>query len=535
MISQISGLRDLKLANNMLDGPLPACFSDLANLEILDLHGNKISSLPPDLANLTRLRVLNVGENRLEALPFAVLAEMPLVELVARSNKLAGTLIEGDVSALPTLQTLDVSANQLSRVVAAGRVIALPALQQFTLSLNRLQALPDVTTWTSLATLLAAENAIAEIPEGFTSLDRLRSVDLSSNDIRVVPAEVGRMDNLAVLRLSGNPLRDRKFASMSTEDLKDALAARLEPPPPYHVGIAQSVDAAFEEETKPAVVPEHDHDDDDGRSSGFDNYATPPTSAPHSPARSRAGTLSTATPRTQTPSQQSWPVKAGGLLDRSHTGSATLHPVICARVAAEHRVDRAHLHHNLFATLPEGLSFFAGTLTALSLAHNQLVGETYLSDVVLELPALRELNLSANHITGLGPLVANLDAPGLEKLDVSMNRITALPASPPLREAFPNLAVLLAANNHLVELEPEAISGMKVVDVASNDIAHLNPRIGLLGGAGGLERFEVMGNRFRVPRYSVIERGTEATLRWLRGRVPVAEGARREWSDEDVD
>ena len=44
----------------------------------------------------------------------------------------------------------------------------------------------------------------------------------------------------------------------------------------------------------------------------------------------------------------------------------------------------------------------------------------------------------------------------------------------------------------------------------------LNPRIGLLGGEGGLKRLEVMGNRFRVPRWSVLERGTDATLRWLR-------------------
>ncbi len=120
--------------------------------------------------------------------------------------------------------------------------------------------------------------------------------------------------------------------------------------------------------------------DDDGNdgSSDFDHYATPPTSAPQSPTegRSRAATLSS----------QTWPVRPGGILDRSGTESSTLHPVVCSRVAAEHRITQVHLNRNLFSTLPEGFSFFAATLTALSLAHNQLVGEAYLCEA-LELPA----------------------------------------------------------------------------------------------------------------------------------------------------
>ncbi|PKS10950.1 hypothetical protein jhhlp_002709 [Lomentospora prolificans] len=535
VISQISALRDLKLANNSLSGPLPSSFSDLEHLEILDLHGNKVSELPADLDRVGRLRILNIGENDFTSLPFECLAKLPLTELIVRSNKLSGTLIDADVSTLSSLQTLDVSSNQLTRIVPPGRSIGLPALHQLTLSMNRLQGLPDVSSWTSLVTLSADENSIPEIPEGFTSLDRLRHVDFTSNDIRVIPPEVARMDNLAMLRIAGNPLRDKKFSSISTDELKDILSARLEPPPPYHVGAADSVEAHFEE-TKPVAQPFpaasipgtapgqslRPASDEDSRSD-MDDYATPPTSAPHSPARSRAHTLaSQPRSRAQTLSNQTWPVKVGGLLDRSSTSSSTLHPVVCSKVASEHRINEVQLHHNLFSTLPEGLSFFAESLTALSLAHNQLMGETYLAES-LELPALRELNLANNHITNLVPLATHLKAPDLEKLDVSFNRVAGLPTD--LRTSFPKLAVLLVANNHLIELDPEAIRGMRIVDASNNDIAHLNPRIGLLGGPGGLERLDVMGNRFRVPRFSVLERGTDATLRWLRGRVPAGEAA----------
>ncbi|KAK1836770.1 hypothetical protein QBC39DRAFT_429799 [Podospora conica] len=523
VVCQVSSLRDLKLGGNLLYGPLDPCFTKLANLEILDLHGNNIASLPSNFGELSRLRILNISENSFESLPWEIFATLPLTELAARKNQLRGTLIPDSVEALPALKNLDVSSNQLTHVCSDGKSVSLPALTQICLSMNRLQTLPDVSSWTNMHTLAADENSINAIPEGFTGLGQLRSVDLSSNDVRVVPAEIGRMENLTSLRLSGNPLREKKFSTMSTDEMKGILAQRLEPPPEH---LEPKTEPAADEPAINTGVRSADasagYDIDDSRSDG-DDFATPPTSMPGSPARSRSHTLS----------NQTWPVKPGGILDRSNTQSSSLHPVISSKVAANHKVFEIQLHHNLFTTLPESLTFFAATLSALSLSHNQLVGETYMGGEGLDLPSLKELNLASNHITGLGPLIAHLRAPKLTKIDVSCNRLASLPAGTQLRDAFPSLTVLLMGNNHLADLDPEAIKGLKVVDAGNNDIAHLNPRIGLLGGAGGLERLEVGGNRFRVPRFNVLERGTEATLRWLRGRVPVAEMAA--WKGEDGD
>lgn len=538
-ISQITSLKDVKLGGNLFWGTLEPCFGRLVNLEILDLHGNSLQALPPSFSELHRLRILNLSENSFESLPFDVLSKLPLTELNARKNKLTGTLIDDGVEVLPALQNLDVSSNQLTSLARPNAVLAMPALSQLCVSVNRLQALPDVTSWFELINLAADENNIKAFPDGFTSLQKLRSADFSSNDIRTVPAEIALMDSLTLLRLSGNPLRDKKFVSATIEELKDALSARIPPPPTesdeYNGSNGPIAEALTSNEVSPldnafddtnssssrAARARGDHDEESRTDT--DDFATPPTSVPTSPARNRSAQSSALV----------WPVKAGGVLDRSHEESSSLHPVACSKVAMDNVILEIQLHHNLFSAMPESLSFFADSLTRLSLAHNQLVGESYLNvGEGLDLPSLKELNLSSNHITGLAPLVNRLRSPSLEKLDVSLNRLASIPSSNDrekggmlLRDVFPNLTVLLIANNHLADLDPESIRGVKVVDASNNDIAHLNPRIGLLGGAGGLEQLIVTGNRFRVPRWNVLDRGTEATLRFLRGRVPVAEMA----------
>ncbi|KAI6784567.1 Leucine-rich repeat-containing protein-like protein [Emericellopsis cladophorae] len=539
-IAQMTSLRDLKLAKNLFYGPLAPELSNLTSLEILDMHGNNVSALPRGLEKMTRLRILNLSENSIESLSFSQLAQLPLTELLLRKNKLAGTLIEDPVDRLPQLQTLDASVNQLTRLVPLGAAIDLPVLHALSLSANRLQGLPDMTTWTNLLTLTVDENSISGIPNSFTTLEKLRHADFSGNDIRVVPPEIARMDNLTMIRLSGNPLRDKKFVSLATDELKDALAARLEPPPPYPHQEADSdvppgvpgflADAKAEMRAQERLEQRDARYGDEDEDSLDDNFATPPTSAPHSPARSRSQTVSSLRSRSRTLSKEVWPVKSGGVLDRSRTDSSSLQPVVCSKVAAEHRIKQVMLHYNLFTSLPDSLSFFAETLSILSLSNNQFVGETYLAESI-DFPALRELNLASNRITGLEPLVRHLNAPQLEKLDVCLNRVNGLPKT--LTGAFPLLKVLLASNNQITDLEPETIKGLRIVDVSSNDISRLNPRLGLLGGSGGLEKLDVMGNRFKVPRWNVLERGTESTLRWLRGRVPLAEKA--EWKGDDGD
>lgn len=214
---------------------------------------------------------------------------------------------------------------------------------------------------------------------------------------------------------------------------------------------------------------------------------------------------------------RSWPVKPGGVLDRSSTSLATvddtdLQPLLSASVRS------AVLHHNNLVTIPGSIALLSTTLTTLDLAHNKFAGSNHLS-TALSLPALRDLSLASNTMTSLGPIQANLDAPRLEILNVSYNRLTALP---PLRDQFPVLTTLHASDNQIEDLPFESVKGLQVCNVARNDIGHLESQLGLLDGAGGLRTLVVEGNRFRVPRREIVEGGTEKLLSWLRGRIPAS-------------
>lgn len=475
MISQINSLRDLKVGSNNLTGELSPSIAKLQGLEVLDIQHNHLTSLPEGLVELVRLRVFNITGNAFTSLPFETIYRLPLIELSASRNKLEGVLIKMQDVELPQLQVLDVSSNVLSSL-ASGE-LRLPALHQLSCAANRLTNLPNMASWQSLLTLAAEENNISIIPEGFTSLTRIKNVDLTGNNLRTLDDRIGLMESLDIFRVSGNPLREKKFSSMTVEDLKRALGARLAPP---------EVEAVQEES---------------------EVY----TSCPSSPTHHNSS---------------DWPVKAGGILDRSNIQSFVLSPVIAAETAANNTVRTLDLRRNLFKEIPSPVTFFASTLTTLILSQNELTNDAFLNDD-LNLPFLKELDLSSNTINSIQPLIQHLHAPELAKLDISFNRITSLPV---LRSSFPRLTVILASNNAIKELHPEAIRGLKVLDCTSNDIESLNARIGLLGGNGGLERFEVGGNRFRVPKYTILEKGTEATLAWLRDRIPVDEA-----SIDDVD
>lgn len=467
-ISEIKSLTELRIAENALAGGLPGSLYELTNLEVLDVHGNSISEIPEGIHALVSLRSLTLAGNQLRAVPFHTLASLPLTELNLNRNRISGRLLPLGFEGFALLKSLDVSANALTSI-CDDHDVSMPELQTLKVGENRFTTLPDISTWTSLATLSANNNNLSSIPEGMITLPRLRNVDFTGNNFKKLDDQIGMMEGLTSFSIASNPLRERRFLTMDTDNMKRELRNRLLPAESESVlddagGVVDSV---------------------------------PPGAKAHESG-------STA-----------WQLKAGGVLDRSSTSLKTIVSSDIERLQASPARSLV-AHHNVLSSIPTCISLLGATLTLLDVSHNKLTGGSYLSEQ-LHLPKLRELNLASNTLTSLSPILKYLFAPELQSLNVSFNRLSVIPA---MRTTYPELRSVLASDNAINELPADSARGLWVCDVSRNDIAHLEPALGLLESEG-LKMLGVEGNRFRVPRRDVVEKGTGAVLAWLRDKMPL--------------
>lgn len=131
----------LILHNNEIRSLVPkGCeITNLATLKVLDLHENKLTSLPDDIGKLVSLQILNLEKNHLKVLPDSI-GELRLLQtLDLKGNRLSE--LPSSVGALSSLRTLDLSDNyitQLPKTVALIRT-----LESFTLDAAKMTFPPD--------------------------------------------------------------------------------------------------------------------------------------------------------------------------------------------------------------------------------------------------------------------------------------------------------------------------------------------------------------------------------------------------------
>ncbi|KAF2153651.1 L domain-like protein, partial [Myriangium duriaei CBS 260.36] len=464
VLSQLESLRELYLAENNINGFLPQSINSLTKLEVLDLSNNRILNVPESIRSMTALRSLNLSSNQLTGVPMDALETLPLVELDVSSNALVGALFPFGVNCLKDIQQLNVSNNSLASL-AFSESVSLPNIRILKVSNNRMVSLPDMSGWSELVTLAAGGNKLPTLPQGFVSLRRLRHADFSSNDITRIDERVALMDSLESLVVSANPLVERKFLTMSAEAIKRDLRGRL----------GSSTQSPRS-------------------SDSFEDEAIDVRSPKNSPAPIK--------------------ISANGELDLSGQGLVDDDADGLRSLLGMHDVRNLQLSRNQFTVIPYELSL-AQNLRSLDLSMCGL-GSRFL-DESLTLMSLQYLQLSGNKITSLEPLMECLHAPHLRQLDVSNNRLSG--ALPILRQPFVHLQELHAADNKIQSISANAIRGLGTIMLARNDIIQLPADIGLLWFEG-LKVVDFSSNAFRVPNYAVLEKGTEATLGWLRNKIP---------------
>jgi predicted Ser/Thr protein kinase len=178
---QLAGATKLKLSCGLTEVP-EAVFGLAETLEILDLSGNEISSLPVHFGLLKKLKIAFFSDNRFTEFP-AVLADCPELDIIGfKANQIASI---PETALAAHLRWLILTNNCLETLPAS--IGKCTRLQKCMLAGNRLKALPpEMAGCTSLELLRIAANQLAVLPEWLYQLPRLSWLAVAGNPCCVV-------------------------------------------------------------------------------------------------------------------------------------------------------------------------------------------------------------------------------------------------------------------------------------------------------------------------------------------------------------
>ena len=166
----------------------------------LDLSGEQLKTLPPEIGKLTQLKKLIFGKyqydeegdvigyirNNLRVLPVEIGLLHNLEELQIVANKLSS--LPSEIGQLTDLQFLHLDGNKLSSL--PSEIVQLTNLQSLHLDGNKLSSLPsEIVQLTNLQSLHLNSNKLSSLPSEIVQLTNLQSLHLNSNKLSSLPSE----------------------------------------------------------------------------------------------------------------------------------------------------------------------------------------------------------------------------------------------------------------------------------------------------------------------------------------------------------
>jgi hypothetical protein len=174
---ELAGIHRLQLRCGLTE--FPREIFDLADsLEILDLSGNQLSTLPEDLPRLHKLRIIFCSDNLFTELP-EVLGQCSQLSMIGfKANRIAHV----SPKALP------------------------PLLRWLILTDNMLTELPaEIGQCVHMQKLMLAGNQLHRLPSELTNCTRLELLRISANQLTALPECLLHMPRLTWLAFAGNP------------------------------------------------------------------------------------------------------------------------------------------------------------------------------------------------------------------------------------------------------------------------------------------------------------------------------------------
>jgi tRNA A-37 threonylcarbamoyl transferase component Bud32 len=186
---QLASTQRLKLACGLSEFPREI-FALADTLEILDLSGNALATLPDDLPRLHKLRIIFCSDNAFTELP-EVLGQCEHLSMVG------------------------FKANRIRTV--SGRALP-PMLRWLILTDNQLEALPpEIGNCRELQKLMLAGNRLRTLPPQLAACSRLELVRLAANQLTGLPDWLLALPRLSWLAYAGNPFTAALEAAALTD------------------------------------------------------------------------------------------------------------------------------------------------------------------------------------------------------------------------------------------------------------------------------------------------------------------------------
>jgi Leucine-rich repeat (LRR) protein len=189
----------------------------------LHLEDCSLTAFPPEICKLRDLRILHIANNDLRQFPDAIGDLASLVELRARGISLCQ--LPETVGRLKKLEVLDLSCNKLEMLLPHSGLVQMTALERLDLSDNNIFLMPsDLSTLVSLKWLNVAHNRLDGLPEQWPP--NLDFLDVYDNLLECLPASLPTA-TLRAFDVAKNPLAVNGFADVMSLDDYEVQAAQF--------------------------------------------------------------------------------------------------------------------------------------------------------------------------------------------------------------------------------------------------------------------------------------------------------------------
>lgn len=220
-------LAELYLQNNSISVIPPGLFSGLAQVTVLDLSHNEVTSHwigPTTFADMSRLLSLDLSYNKLTRIDANAFRALYTLQSLSLQHNEIESLAENAFSANRNLHTLSLSGNRLTTLDAAS-FAGLEVLNALALDANRLLHIHPTSfaNISSLMELNLGQNRLEVVPGALATLRMLRSLDLSYNHIR----EIGNASYIGLEQLYSLNMEGNQIGNLTRGDFIDLPSLRV--------------------------------------------------------------------------------------------------------------------------------------------------------------------------------------------------------------------------------------------------------------------------------------------------------------------